>query len=77
MKNLVKSVVGTILSFCVAISIITSMLYILGYTQISLEVNTLESAALICLLIMFVNLINKYLSIASNYIYVVLWSKEK
>lgn len=66
MTNLIKEILGTIVSLLMVLGVAALVAYLLGYKKINYDANTIESILIICMFIVFVNLVNKHLNITNE-----------
>ena len=62
MTNLIKEILGTMVSLLMVLGVAASGASSLGYKEINYDANTIESILIICMFIVFVNLVNKHLN---------------
>ena len=68
MTNLIKEILGTMVSLLMVLGVAALVAYLLGYKEINYDANEIESILIICMFIVFVNLVNKHLNITNKFV---------
>lgn len=66
MINLIKEILGTMVSLLIVASVTALGAYLLGYKEINYDANVIESILIICMFVVSINLVNKHLNITNK-----------